>query len=50
MYDVDSCVYLSAKIDKQGRTVSDIRERLGKARVVFNKLNKYGKVASLVKR
>ena len=41
--DVDSFVYLGAKVDKQGGTASDIRSRLGKARVAFNKLNKVWK-------
>ena len=35
--------YLGAKIDKQGRTASNIRARLGKARVAFNKLDKVWK-------
>ena len=34
---------LGAKIDKQGRPASDIRARLGKARVAFNKLYKVWK-------
>lgn len=40
VYDVDSFEYLGAKIDKQGRTASNIRARLVKARVAFNKLDK----------
>ena len=45
--DVDSFVYLGAKVDKQGGTASDIRARLGKARVAFNKLNKVWKSSLL---
>ena len=38
--DVESFVYLGAKVDKQGGTASDIRARIGTARAAFNKLNK----------
>ena len=47
--DVESFVYLGAKVDKQGGAAGDIRARIGKARAAFNK-PKYGKVASSVKR
>ena len=40
MDDVDSFVYLGAKFDKQRSTASDIRARLGKARVAFNGMEK----------
>ena len=40
MENVDSFVYLGAKVDKQGGTASDKRAQLGKTRVAFNKLNK----------
>ena len=38
--DMDSFVYLGAKVDKQGGTASDIRARLGNARMEFKKLSK----------
>ena len=38
--DVESFVYLGAKVDKQGGAASDIRARTVKARAAFNKLNK----------
>ena len=40
MDDMDSFVYLGAKVDKQGGTASDIRARLGNARMEFKKLSK----------
>ena len=41
--DVESFVYLGAKVDKQGGAASDIRARTVKARAAFNKLNKVWK-------
>ena len=38
MEDVESYVYLSAKVNKQGGAGSEIKARIGKARAAFNKL------------
>ena len=45
--DVESFVYLGVKVDKQGGAAGDIRARIGKARAVFNKLNKVWKSSLL---
>ena len=45
--DVESFVYLGAKVDKQGGAAGDIRARIGKARAAFNKLNKVWKSSLL---
>ena len=38
--DLEGSVHLGAKVHKQDGAASDIRARVGKARAVFNKLNK----------
>ena len=48
--DIESFVYLGAKVDKQCGAAGDIRARIGKARAAFKNLTKYGKVASSIKR
>ena len=45
--DIESFVYLGAKVDKEGGAAGDIRARIGKARAAFNKLNKVWKSSLL---
>ena len=40
---MESFVYLGANLSNKGGTEDDIKARLGKARVPYNKLDKFGK-------
>ena len=41
--EVESFVYLSANVSNEGGTEDDIKARLGKARLAYNKLDKFWK-------